>query len=199
MQTVPQSEALRRIRAKLDRLRVSDRAYYVFGSNGHRYREAPALTDTQLQHLEGALGITLPDELRTFLRYVHGGGPGPGCGLRLNMASACPELAGRPFPYDHQAVTEFLVRKQADRAALLALTTEADLENEWPPRWGFVGLAHLGCDIHSGIVVAGEQRGLIWTCGDIGWIPEAEANRQLGFLEWYEAWLDKGLAQSGDR
>jgi len=196
---VPKSEPLRRIRAKLDELRVSDGGFDVFGATGHRYREALALDNAQLHLAEGATGVTLPDELRTFLQCVHGGGPGPGYGLRLDVGCPCPELATRPFLYDNQATGDLLLRRQTDRSAWLPLTTESELDDEWPPRCGFVALADLGCDIYAGIVVTGEQRGLIWTCADVGWIPEAQGKRQLGFLDWYETWLDNGLAQSGAR
>lgn len=186
----PQSEVLRRIRAKLDRLRASDGGFSIFGAKGHRYREAPALDDAHLRQLEGALGVALPDELRIFLKYVHGGGPGPGYGLLLDIGLPCPEWASRPFAYDNQAAADVLLRRREDRWAWLPLATGVELDDEWPPRCGFVALSHQGCDGYSGIVVTGEQRGLIWICAEYGWIPETHGDKQLGFLDWYEMWLD---------
>jgi len=188
-------ERLARIRDKLDQLRSSDRRYQVFGAENHRYRERSVLGDPEIERLEGVLGVALPEELRDFVKHVHSGGPGPGYKFGINVDAASPDLAARPFPYGTLAAEEFLVRKETDRRATLPLTSEADLDDDWPPRWGFVALTHLGCDIHAGIVVTGEQRGMVWACADSGWLPEHAGRTQLGFLDWYEGWLDSSLRQ----
>ena len=165
-----QAERLRIIRDKLDQLRVIDKQCRVFGAaRGHRYREVRPLDDAELRRLEQIHGVALPDELRAFLARVHGGGPGPGYGLHIGAeVPPDPRLTTRPFPYGNRAVAEFLADRLKDDTALLPLVDAPD-DDDFPPRQGFLSLTHLGCDIHSGIVVAGEQRGTIWTCGDVGW------------------------------
>lgn len=58
---------------------------------------------------------------------------------------------------------------------------------------GLLPIAHHGCGVFEVIVVAGEQRGRVWWC-DMRWAPHHdEQGKQLGFLDWYERWLDAEL------
>lgn len=188
------------IRVKLDRLAASDRQCSVFGAggrDGHGYRERPRLDAAHLEHLEKRHGIALPEELRAFLRSVHGGGPGPGYGLFIGEPAPGTSRAAAPFPYDDRDAAELMVRRQTDRYAGLPLVDDPSGSDDelWPPGPGFVSLSHHGCGSFDVIVVTGAERGRIWFC-DMKWFPRRCAHGTKGFLDWYEDWLDESLVKS---
>jgi hypothetical protein len=181
------------IRSKLDRLRAVDVQQRVFGARrvgqfGHEYRESPALDAKGLAQMEAELQVTLPDDLRAFLTAVHGGGPGPGYGFDV-WGEAVKTV--RPFPYTMADVARLDERRRTDRYASLELTDE-DGDESWPPGPGFLALAHHGCGVFDTLIVTGELRGTVWCC-DMAWRPHGENGRLYGFLDWYEAWLDRNL------
>ena len=185
---------LSNLRGKLDRLKVADRGLRVFGAggvDGHGYRELPCLDEASIGHLESSLQVRLPDELRAFLETVHGGGPGPGYGLFVDAPAAPTARAARPFPYGDDDAASLITRQGVERLAGLPLA-EGDHDDDWPPGPGFVALAHHGCGCFDVLVVTGEQRGLVWFC-DMQWFPRFAEHGQLGFLDWYESWLDHAL------
>lgn len=181
------------IREKLDQLRTLDldeRVFGAAGSSGHHYREEETATEESLGRFERQLGGALPDELRVFLRVVHGGGPGPGYGMRVVLPVPVAR-ASRPFACDDGGAAALLARRIREPHASLELVEESD-DDDWPPGSGFLSLAHHGCGVVDVIVVTGQQRGKIWCC-DMAWRPYERAGVQFGFLDWYEDWLDSNL------
>ena len=181
------------IRAKLDHLRDADREFLVFGArgkDGHNYRETPPLSDEGIARLERDCGVTLPEELAAFVRYVHSGGAGPGYGFDLWGEPRC----ARPFPYSMANFTELVERRKSQRGASLPLGDDDDPDACWPPGPGFLAVAHLGCGVYDAIVSTGELRGTMWCC-DMAWRPYTSSDRPMGFLDWYESWLDRNLSR----
>jgi hypothetical protein len=179
-------DRLRRIREKLDRLRSLDQRMEVFGASwgdvGHRYREEPRLMEIAVASLETALGVPLPDEYRAFVTTVHGGGAGPGYGLLPPRA----EGAGR-FPYGRAQAMDLLERRKGDeRFAMLPGTGDGAAP-------GCLRLSDQGCGWEDVLVLEGEMKGTVWTAGE-GFCPHANADGPIGFLDWYEGWLDANLA-----
>lgn len=174
------------IRERLNQLRAADPHLAVFGagtSYGHGYNERPVLSERDLVGLEQ--GFRLPREARAFLTTVHGGGTGPGYGLDVFRH----ERSAEPFPLTQADIAALAGRRKRERLPYLGLDLPDDEEDEeWPPGPGFVSLAHHGCGIYDVLVVAGEQRGLVWCC-DMQWRPY-----QFGFLDWYSDWLSRSLA-----
>jgi hypothetical protein len=185
-------DRLGRIRGKLDRLRAIN--FWRALLRGQRYREHPPLGQAGIASLESAYAVALPDELRTFLERVHGGGPGPGCdGLSINIPAVPRVRAARPFPYGSGDAQDLLARRRIQRYATLPLfEPEFGDDDDWPAGPGFIPLAHHGCGMFSVLVVTGAQRGRMWFC-DMGWVPEHSEKGQLGFLDWYEDWLNRIL------
>jgi hypothetical protein len=190
------SDRLDLIRNKLLSLRAIDTKLRVPGAggeHGHCYREDPVLDDVGLCRIERAYGVSFPDEIRAFLTQVHGGGAGPGYGLRIPIP-AVPQLrTTRPFPHDNHAAESILSRRKTVRFSMLPLVEgEGEDDRAWPQGPGFIPIAHHGCGMFSVLIVTGEQRGKVWFC-DMGWIPEHSSTKQFGFLDWYEDWLDRHL------
>lgn len=74
-------------------------------------------------------------------------------------------------------------------------------ENEYfDPKYtnGLIRLCNYGCGVFINLVVNGEDYGKMWTDdrgSDGGIYPSIELENQekLGFLKWYEFWLDNSL------
>ena len=63
------------IERDLNRLRNLDRRCLVFGSQTHQYESYP-VSNSELENLEGELGVRLPKEFRNFLlEFGYGAGP----------------------------------------------------------------------------------------------------------------------------
>lgn len=195
------SERLDAIRFKLDQLARRDSRRRVFGAgepSGHGYVRRPPLDERQLSELEESFGVELLHELRLFLRRVHGGGAGPGYGLSVEPDISPQPRRSEPFPFDDSAARRVIAARLSggDRWAQLEMPEEEedeDDEGDWPPGPGFVPIAHHGCGVVDVIVTVGPQRGLIWCC-DMKWCPAyGPEGRSLGFLDWYESWLDESL------
>jgi hypothetical protein len=182
------------IHSKLDRLRRIGRdapGLKAGGPSGNHYGSLPRLGAADLKLMESLYRVTLPVELRVFLQVVHGGGPGPGYGLAVDECSTSMQSAEHAFPYGNADAVSILRRRRADPSASLPLTRQVQ-PRQWPPGNGFLPVAtHTGGAIDV-LVVTGEQRGWVWRC-DGGWFPRCNQHRQLGFLDWYEEWLDVQL------
>lgn len=180
------------VRARLDRLRELDPRLPV---------AAPPLTADRLSELEATLGVTLPEELAAFLTNVHGGGPGPGDGLHLAEPARWDDedtealrswrITKRrtPFPFgDADAASLDARRRGGDHTASFPPAGEPD--DDLPPGPGFVVLSSTGHGATEVVVVTGEQRGKVWISDMTWWTWPGN----LGFLDWYELWLDGALA-----
>jgi hypothetical protein len=152
------------IREKLVRLRQADPERRLHGAKpgfGHDYVEKPPLSADELSRFEAEHRVTLPDELRVFLRAVHSGGPGPGYGLALRGK---PSKLERPFPFTRADFDELMVRRQTDRWAFLRDPVPGpgeSADNDYPPGNGFLQLSHQGCGVFDVLVVTGELRGSV--------------------------------------
>jgi hypothetical protein len=180
------------LRQKLDRLRaldVDERVHGAGGSHGHHYRERACFDAAGIARLEAAHGVAFPDELRAFLESVHGGGPGPGYYFAVDPPLVPSAKAARPFAYGDVHAERLL----GERRGSVALIGDAE-DDEWPPGDGFIPVSHQGCGVYDVIVVTGEQRGRMWCC-DMRWFLCRSERGQMGFLDWYQAWLDAALAR----
>jgi hypothetical protein len=193
---MPEGPALlQRIRQKLDRLRERDPEYQVFGSLSHEYRLGAPLTEADLHSFERQLGVSLPSEYRAFLTQLGHGGAGPYYGLfalddqdpeNITTTDNLPEF----FPWQDAFNSE-----ASDDDIVDCGDTEF-LEMSLP---GALYLCHYGCALRFFLVVTGSCRGEVWhdfRADGRGVYPVTSQNgRRLTFLEWYEQWLDKSLAE----
>lgn len=217
---------LTRIKSKLDQLRSADPALTLFGSSAHKYRLGPTLPPEAISEWEKHMGVRLPDEYRQFVTHIGHGGAGPDYGLfpldgRDPEDLTQPELTRKPFrwteafnPYDWEdpcSQEDVWCDDEEDWQDEMVEADPAGGEGQeaQPPRQIILGvpgalyIGHHGCGIRFILVVNGQSRGEVWRDAqneDAGVLPECDGlGRHLGFLDWYERWLDRGLAAAGQR
>jgi hypothetical protein len=172
------------IRQKLAQLKKTDTIFQIFGASTHKYDLAPPVPEEQIRAFEKAHQISLPTEYRAFLLEIGGGGAGPHYGL-----TAFAECLGH-----------------ADRDEPFSLQTAFPYTNYWNVK--------NDCGYNTLLIVSGTERGTIWldgrvSDGGIGPLstyhpssPERIAplyqsvdDKRIGFMEWYEHWLDTSLSK----
>jgi hypothetical protein len=86
------------IRDRIRLLAEIDREHQVFGASTHQYQLAPTLDEPAVRAIEARLGVTLPDDYRSYLCSVGASGAGPYYGL---LPTQAPEDADptRDFPF----------------------------------------------------------------------------------------------------
>jgi len=176
MTLLPTGDDIEQLNELLRQLRAADRRRRVFGSDHHRYRLGPVLSEGELAAFESAHRVALPEDYRLFLQVVGNGGAGPFYGLEP-LGSFGRDLS-KPFPFTH--ATEQLA--ESEREQLL----------DRDDHGGVLEFCHQGCAIYSYLVVNGPTFGTIWDgCEDF--FPTG-----LSFAGWYRSWLERALLVLGN-
>jgi uncharacterized protein (TIGR02996 family) len=171
-------EQIKRIREKFARLKAADTRLSYWASHSHRYQLQPPLSPATVRALEGRFGVRFPDDYFDFLVRIAEAGAGPSYGIEP-VRKVCHEGVREAFPFEEETADPDSGHDLPDDAA------------------GFMLLAQHGCGSDAYLVISGKEAGKVWEfwgAADCLWHPTG-----LGFLQWYEAWLDEGLrlAQSG--
>ena len=174
--------ALARIKAKVARVPGEARSPEPGYPIRCPLRPNPVLSEAEVVAFETAHRVTLPEGYRSFLLEIGNGGLGPGDGLvRLADAPAMSPECGldRPFPFSNRAFEEELVQQQSDRRAMSSEEAVArERERHGGMSWEDVfveyeqpGVLFLASPdepyANVYLIVTGEDRGLVWTCGHI--------------------------------
>jgi len=143
------------------------------GAAGHGFVLGPALSEPALAALEREHGVTLPAELRAFLREVGdgpaegrtgSGGAGPGYGLyAIESALEQSKRAHQPF---------VPARTRAAWAAASGNDDDDDDDDTDAVAPGLVVLGTNGCAFDYALAVTGPYAGTMWTFVDPGWLPD---------------------------
>lgn len=184
------------------KLRAAARGeFHPFGWETHGFRRGRRRTEQQVAAFERRHDVELPAEYRAFVTGVADGGAGPAYGLFSLAASVAAEPRGRvpddflrtPFrfrraynPLDDRKLASFWRRVEDGEID----EDEAD-RRHLEQGSGTLVLSHEGCGILHLLVVTGAARGQVWVdnrVSDQGLYPLG-----VGFLDWYERWLDDTL------
>ena len=92
-------------------LRSVDRDFRVFGSEKHKYRLGPVLSESTLSDFESNHSVRLPEDYRRFLATIGNGGAGPFFGLE--PLGAFGRDLSKPFPLTQ--ATEHLSKNELER------------------------------------------------------------------------------------
>lgn len=198
-----------------DLQRVREAGVRVFGSDSHRFKMNPVLSEAEVRAFEAKHKIKLPEDYRLFLLHVGRGGAGPAYGLFNlgemdsyrdeflawkegdgfvgELAAAFPhekpwnDLSGRPS--SELAETDedeyFRLHEQFER-------------RYFQPTNGAIPICHLGCALRQWLVVSGKETGHVWndnTADYKGFAPEPGGkSKRISFFRWYRRWLDDAVA-----
>ena len=195
------------ILSKVNNLRMKDRFFHIFGASTHQYNFNPTKSDEELQAFEERFNIQLPAEYRCFLKLVCNGGCGPYYGVEplensLFLSLDYPDTNFKNNPSLKFSFTDAWNMNLGDSDE----DGFEDREKEYfDTKWsnGLLRISNFGCGISMNIVVNGEEYGNIWVddrCNDNGIYPykNSENAKRVGFLDWYESWLDAALLQTRD-
>ena len=196
------TKRLSRVREKLLCLRELDPSLKQFGARSHGYRLGDPLAEVRLLSYEQQHGVPLPYEYRRFLLEIGHGGAGPFYGL-FPLDSRDPEFVNmlggdlsKPFPWTSPFNPD---EWQRGLSIVDSEGVEWDEDGRYAGMFlpGALYLCHCGCAIRIFLVVCGPCKGEVWrdsqASGD-GIFPEVDENGdRLGFLDWYEDWLDKSI------
>lgn len=204
-------EKLQRIRQKLRQLREADKSCKVFGAKKHRYSLNPTTYIQRIQQLEQRYGIVLPPEYVAFVTSITNGGAGPHYGLEPLGNALYGDLdslnkdellnPAQPFPHTQVWNLQFepTVSYEENSEEYMRQLGKYE-ENYFDKKWidGVINIGNMGCGIRLCLVVNGEEYGHIWAddrSSDGGIYPVVDfgITERIGFLDWYELWLDTSL------
>ncbi len=196
--------ALPRLREKLERRRRDDRRLRRHGHDSRRYQIDPPRTEAEVAEFETHCGVRLPGEYRAFVLGFGDGGVEPA--LRLHRLLVLPNEANLGAAPLWASLVD-AGRLGAQLRADPDLRSAPPLSAETFPRLRDAAGALI---IVSGVgdreefvflVLVGELRGTVWHYTDhfsppvdCEGYPLHPLGHPLGFLDWYEAWLDSSLA-----
>jgi hypothetical protein len=196
------------IKQKLTELQRLDSGLQFWGARNHEYRLHAPLAVDELRRYEEQYGVRFPESYASFLLELGNGGAGPGVGLYTLSESVskfeekcdwckkhryvrpCLDL---PFPANtmlaevmckiHEQVANDIYEQM--KRPKVHLPSNID---------GVMEVSNESC-CQLYLVVTGDQRGCIWSAGnqEDDWLPAGDDPNRLGFLDWYESWLDGSL------
>jgi SMI1 / KNR4 family (SUKH-1) len=204
---------LNNIKDKLELLRQLDTNLKVFGSEKHGYILNPTVPPDTITQFEAKHKVNLPSEYVAFLTTIGNGGTGPFYGLEPFENCIFDDLdfkredgllnPSKPFLHTdawniefEPTVSEDENEKEYDRQ--YEEFTELYFDSEQTN--GVIAVCNYGCGITLNLVVNGQEYGNIWTDdrgNDGGIYPTIQLGEKakINFLDWYELWLDKSIAE----
>ena len=196
---------IRVIQQKLTELTRRDSGFQVFGSSSHRYLCKGRLYEHELKSFERRHNVELPSDYREFLLQITNGGPGPYYGLESLEDGLFQDLdykrkseltnPGLEFPLTEAWNLKF---DELQEEQYYKVKDEEYFDGKWTN--GLLRISNFGCGVSMNLVVNGSEYGNIWVddrCNDGGIYPDQYFGNEgrIKFLAWYEAWLDKSLAE----
>jgi len=182
------ADDIRYIKNLLVRMQKADTEFRVYGTELHKYRLGPTLSESELAAFEAKYGIVLPADYRFFLNECGNGadfrstapyiainsGPGPGNGLLPLHEAAIECDPSKPFPLTESTET--------------SPVAEADLWGDECPYPGVLEISYGGCAFYTFLVVNGPAYGTIWDAdgGSSNFYPTG-----LSFQSWYHQWVER--------
>lgn len=208
-------EQLQRIIAKLEKLGAKDIDNCIFGARQHQYRPNPTISREKIEIFEARHNITLPKEYADFLTNVGNGGVGPFYGLEPLKNVLFDDLDYKRPESTLDPSKPFLLREAWNPKFKPTVSIEENEEEYYNQLSTFeqeyfsnehmngtIAICNFGCGVSLHLVVNGEEYGNIWTnnrSSDYGIHPSCELGNteKIGFLDWYELWLDSSLILLG--
>ncbi|MFW9930646.1 MAG: SMI1/KNR4 family protein, partial [Candidatus Thorarchaeota archaeon] len=177
-------ETIDEIKIKLELLEKKDK-YFLYS---HNYKKLSPLSSEEVVLLEKKLHLTLPEDFKAFITQVISGGAGPDYGL---------------------FAIQDMIENFEENGKINALSQEfgSKMKNEYYHEYrqdvgdillrvpGVLPINDCGCAINNILILTGPEKGFIWCDGGydgIGPMITADKKR-FTFIEYYLAWLNRGL------
>ena len=186
----------------------------VFGSEFHRFRLNPVLSETAVSQFEAKHTIKLPGDYRRFVTNVANGGAGPFYGI-FPLGEMDDNFGLKSWQEDDGFVGQlsrpFLLEEEwNDLSSMpddaLAESNEAEYDRQmevfdstyWRPINGAIPICHEGCAIRVWLIVSGSLAGQLWEdrrSEYAGLKPLLlSGGSATTFSGWYRNWLDECVA-----
>lgn len=187
-----------RIKKKLAKMKVSDKALTQFGAATHRYILGEPIPEKDVVNYEERHHITLPEAYKIFITRIGKNGAGPDHGFwifspELNIGDS--EIYEDPslfLPLTFGPDTTNEEWKENTSKFYQKLTYQEEYEEEDHLYGGLSILGECGCGTLNRLVMNGEHKGkIVWTSGDI--MVKPGFYEEDNFLDWYERWLDESI------
>ncbi|WP_459212190.1 SMI1/KNR4 family protein [Aquimarina rhabdastrellae] len=196
---------IKRIKLKLDKVKISDPDFNEFGARSHKYQLNKPVTTEQLLKFENTYNIILPSGYRSFItkignggiehpNYINsksGAGPGYGIfelGIGINYINDYSSIKLKEEPYFSSKITDDEWYENYE--SLDDNITDDEFELKYGEMLsGIMIIGHRGCSQYQGLIINGKDRGkVIYLYNEMEYKPHI-AEEGL-FLDWYEKWLD---------
>lgn len=194
-----------KIKTKLSELKSQDTNFKIFGSIKHQYKLNETKNESELASFETKYGILLPLGYRQFLMNIGNGGAGPFYGLESIENALCVDLDKKDFnnqidpgvDFPHIEAWNMEFEDDEEHASLIG-RDKIYFDKKWIT--GVLRICNYGCGVFINMVVKGPEYGNIWVderCNDGGIYPDQNFGNEhnIGFLDWYELWLDNSLIE----
>jgi hypothetical protein len=175
------------------------------------------LSDAQVAEFEGQHRMHLPADYRWFITNIGNGGAGPYYGVfalgEMDDGFELESWEGGSFvgalhqPFPHTTEWNDLTGKPDDD---LAQENEVEFFKQlakFEERYlcaidGAIPICHMGCALRIWLVVSGPEAGNIWIdrrADTDGFAPLTNGDApRIGFLPWWENWLEDALDQGDE-
>ena len=178
--------------------------------SGIAYDPNPPLLEDELETVESELGVRLPDDYRRFLMTIGDGGVGPGYGLlplRTGIQERGECIYGLDEPYEPPHDTRECQELQMPGMHLITydgcayytglVVSGPATGSVWSyvevsPGWVPAMRDYVGPDGQP-FEMSGNDLAAYAAMYDARLLPDNES-RRMGFVDWYEDWLDSLLA-----
>ena len=163
------------------------------------FRPGKKLTDAEVEAWERRFKVRLPTEYRQFVQQIGHGVSGHYVALHPLDKRSMEDATDRknlykPFKWDNAFNPREWINP-CDEEGVVCDADDQFLCFELP---GALYVCHHGCGICSFIVVTGNCTGQVWLDSQAdgeGFTPVLNSKgERVGFLEWYQQWLDKSIA-----
>jgi hypothetical protein len=192
---------IKKISKKLKILKNKDKTFEIFGSSDHKYKLLKPISIQRLEMLEQKYNINLPDEYVAFITFLGDGGAGPFYGLYpIEMALKDTELIEDYKDDICSDITKpsiFTSKKELKEYQEMNEKIEDYNErynNGVRALNGTLEINSQGCSFRNNIILNGPNAGKVFEfCGDMVEDIFFNYDKFIGFLDWYERWLDNSI------
>lgn len=192
---------IERISKKLKELKAIDKKLNIFGAKCHKYKLSRTIRLDKLKKIEEKYGVYLPDEYVAFITFLGNGVVGPNYGISSieNLLQPIYDEIEDGIFIDITKPSYFSSKEKLKDFREINKKIEDDDERDnhsYKILNGTIRISLGGCSISYYMIINGFNTGKILVvnedCIECGFY-DSNYDRLIGFLDWYEEWLDTSI------